>query len=252
MDVSEAVLVLAGGLAAGTVNAIIGSGTLITFPLLLAAGLPPVVANVTNTVGLVPGSLTAVAGYRDVLARHRRASARLAACSFAGSLAGAALLLTLPEDAFALAAPVLVIAALVLVVVQPRLARAVAARRRAAAARRGAGPLALVAIALAGVYGGYFGAAQGIVLFAILGTALPDDLQRVNATRNLLAGVANGVAAVVFVLVADVDWAAAATIAVGAAAGGVLGARVGRRLSARALRAVVVVVGLAAVVQLVR
>ncbi len=251
MDVSEAVLVLAGGLAAGTVNAIIGSGTLITFPLLLAAGLPPVVANVTNTVGLVPGSLTAVAAYRDVLAEHRRPSARLAACSLAGSLAGAALLLTLPEDAFALAAPVLVLAALVLVVVQPRLARALAARRRPAA-RRGAGPLALVAIALAGVYGGYFGAAQGIVLFAILATALPDDLPRVNATRNLLAAVANGVAAVVFVLVADVDWAAAATIAVGAAAGGVLGARVGRRLSARALRAVVVVVGLAAVVQLVR
>jgi hypothetical protein len=251
VDVSEAVLVLAGGLAAGTVNAIIGSGTLITFPLLLAAGLPPVVANVTNTVGLVPGSLTAVAAYRDVLAEHRRPSARLAACSLAGSLAGAALLLTLPEDAFALAAPVLVLAALVLVVVQPRLARALAARRRPAA-RRGAGPLALVAIALAGVYGGYFGAAQGIVLFAILATALPDDLPRVNATRNLLAAVANGVAAVVFVLVADVDWAAAATIAVGAAAGGVLGARVGRRLSARALRAVVVVVGLAAVVQLVR
>ncbi len=254
MDAAEAILVLLAGLAAGTINAIIGSGTLITFPVLLAAGYPPVVANVTSTVGLVPGSFAAVAGYRDALAGHGRRSLRYAACSFAGSLAGAALLLTLPGDAFATVVPVLIGGALVLIVLQPRIARAVTARRERRGARTTgeAGPLAMLAIVLAGVYGGYFGAGQGIVLFAILATALPDDLQRVNGTRNLLAGVVNAVAALVFVLVADVAFAAAALVAVGATAGGVLGARVGRRLSPRALRAVIVAVGLAAMVELIR
>lgn len=248
MDGLEAILVLAAGLAAGTINAIIGSGTLITFPVLLAAGFPPVVANQTSTLGLVPGSVAAVIGSRGDLAGHGRRTARYAACSLVGTATGAALLLSLPGEAFETVVPVLIAGALILIVLQPRLARAVAARRRPGAAELG--PVALVAIAGAGVYGGYFGAAQGIMLFAVLATALPDDLARVNVTRNLLAATVNAVSALIFVVVGDPDYGAAALIAVGATAGGVLGARVGRRLAPRTLRVVIVLVGLAAIVQL--
>ena len=250
MTAAEALIVLVAGLGAGTINAVIGSGTLITFPVLLAVGYPPVVANVSNNVGLVPGSLTAVYTYRRELAGRWRHALGLAAGSAVGSLIGAILLLSLPESAFEVIVPVLIAGALVLVAFQPRISAAVEARRRPGRAR-GGGPLLRGGIFATGVYGGYFGAAQGILLFALLGTALPDDLQRANALRNLLAGTANGVAAVVFRTAADLAWAAVALLAVGAAAGGVIGARVGRRLSPPALRAVVVVVGLTAIARLV-
>ena len=247
-DLGEALLVLVAGLTAGTINAIVGSGTLITFSVLLAAGYPPVVANVTSTVGLVPGSFAAVATLRETLAGHGRRTARYALCSLTGSLLGAALLLTLPEDAFEVVVPALILVALVLIVLQPRITATVVARRRPG--RPEAGPFALLALVGAGVYGGYFGAGQGILLFAVLATALPDDLDRVTGTRNLLAGVVNAIAALVFVTVADVAFAAAGLIAVGATLGGVLGARIARRLSPAVLRAVVVVVGLVAVADL--
>ena len=249
VDVFDAALVLLAGLAAGTINAIIGSGTLITFPVLLAAGFAPVVANQTSTLGLVPGSLAAVLGSRRDLAGHGRRTARYAACSLVGSATGAALLLSLPAQTFETVVPLLIAGALVLIVLQPRVARAVAERRRPGAAELG--PVALVALTGAGVYGGYFGAAQGIMLFAVLATALPDDLPRVNVTRNLLAATVNAVSALVFVVLGDPDFSAAALIAVGATAGGVLGARVGRRLTPRTLRVVIVLVGLAAIAQLV-
>ncbi len=248
MSAAEALLVLAAGLGAGTINAVIGSGTLITFPVLLAVGYPPVVANVSNNVGLVPGSLTAVYTYRRELVGRWRHAFGLAAFSAVGSLIGSLLLLSLPESAFEVIVPVLIAGALVLVAFQPRISAAVQARRRPGAPR--GGPVLRGGIFATGVYGGYFGAAQGILLFALLGTALPDDLQHANALRNLLAGVANGVAAVVFLTLADVAWEAALLLAIGAAAGGVAGARVGRRLSPTALRAVVVVVGLTAIARL--
>ena len=249
MSAAEALLVLVAGLGAGTINAVIGSGTLITFPVLLAVGYPPVVANVSNNVGLVPGSLTAVHGYRSELAGRWRQALGLATASAVGSLLGAILLLSLPESAFEVIVPLLIAGALVLVAFQPRISRWVEARRRPGSAR--GGPLLRGGIFATGVYGGYFGAAQGILLFALLGTALPDDLQHANALRNLLAGTANGVAAVVFLLAADVAWLAVLLLALGAAVGGVIGARIGRRLSASALRVVVVAVGLTAVVRLV-
>lgn len=243
MTVLEAIAVLCAGLTAGTINAVIGSGTLVTFPVLLAVGYPPVVANVTNGLGLVPGSVTAVHGYRRELRGHWRHAFGLVACSAVGAVVGAVLLLALPAEWFRFVVPALIAGALVLVVLQPRISAWVLARRPDVATGRGLRG----AIGLTGVYGGYFGAGQGIMLFALLGTALPDDLQRVNALRNLLAGTANGVSAAIFIVAADVAYGAAGLIAVGAAAGGVLGARIGRRLSPRALRGLVVVVGVVAI-----
>ncbi len=242
------IVVLLAGLVAGTINAVAGSGTLVTFPALLAVGLPPVTANVSNGLGLVPGSFAAVHQYRHELRGRWREALGLARFSAVGAVLGAILLLALPAEWFRYVAPVLIAAALALILVQPRLSAWVAARRaEGLAGNRHGLPLG---IGLTGIYGGYFGAGQGIVLFAMLGTALPDNLQRVNALRNLYAGTANAVSALVFVLIADVDFRAAGLIALGAVAGGVLGARIGQRLSPGALRAVVVVVGLAAIAQL--
>lgn len=256
MTLLEAIAILAAGLGAGTINAVIGSGTLVTFPVLLAVGYPPVVANTTNGLGLVPGSFTAAYGYRAELAGNWRSALLLASCSAVGAVAGAILLLELPADLFEVIVPVLIAGALVLVVFQPRVAAWVAARRAARAGTTAAGHAEnavglRVGIGATGVYGGYFGAGQGILLFALLGTALPDDMARLQGLRNTLAGTANGVAALVFVLVADISYGAAALIAVGASLGGILGARVGRRLSPTTLRALVVVVGVAAILQLV-
>lgn len=255
MTVLEAIAILSAGLAAGTINAVIGSGTLVTFPVLLAVGYPPVVANTTNGLGLVPGSFTAAYGYRAELAGNWRSALLLASCSAVGAIAGAILLLELPADWFEVIVPVLIAGALLLVVFQPRVAAWVAGRREARTTTTVGSAENTVGlrtgIGLTGVYGGYFGAGQGILLFALLGTALPDDMARLQGLRNLLAGTANGIAALVFVLVADISYGAAALVAVGAAAGGVLGARIGRRLSPTTLRALVVVVGIAAILQLV-
>jgi uncharacterized membrane protein YfcA len=248
VSAAEAILVLVAGMAAGTINAVIGSGTLLTFPILLAVGYPPVIANVSNNIGLVPGSMTAVYSYREELRGRRGKILRYASATAAGALAGSLLLLALPESAFEVIVPVLIAGALVLVVLQPRISAAVVARREKVKPHGGA--LLRLGVFLTGIYGGYFGAGQGILLFAMLGTALPDDLQQANALRNLLAGTANGVAAVVFIAVADVAWEPAVLLALGAAGGGVIGARVGRRLSATAMRAVVVVVGLTAIARL--
>jgi uncharacterized membrane protein YfcA len=217
--------------------------------VLLAVGYPPLTANVSNSLGLVPGSMSGAYGYRRELAGQRGRIARFAPVSALGACAGAALLLTMPPAAFEAIVPAFVALGLVLVVLQPRLNRWLLARRRADAPPDG-GRLALGLNGLVAIYGGYFGAAQGIMLLAILGVALDDDLQRVNALKNVLAGLVNLTSAIVFVLVAHLAWAAVLLLAVGSTAGGQLGARVGRRLPARALRAVIVVVGLAAIAKL--
>jgi uncharacterized membrane protein YfcA len=245
----ECLAVLAAGVFAGTINTVVGSGTLVTFPVLLAVGYGPVTANVSNTLGLVPGSVSGAIGYRAELAGQHRRILTLGAASLVGGIAGAVLLLSLPSEAFATIVPVLIALALVLVVVQPRLARALAARR--AEVRPHGGPLLWSGVLGTGVYGGYFGAAQGIILLALMGIALPEDMQRLNALKNVLAGLVNGVAAVVFIFFATVAWLPALLLAIGSTAGGQLGARVGRRLSPAVLRGVIVVVGVAAIVQLV-
>jgi uncharacterized membrane protein YfcA len=243
----EATLIVLAGLGAGTINAVVGSGSLITFPTLVWVGLPPVVANVSNTVGLVPGAVSGAWGYRRELAGQRDRLVRLGMCTLTGSVVGAILLLVLPPGVFAAVVPVLIMLACVLVVIQPWLVRRLADRPR----RDHGGPLVWLFVFATGMYGGYFGAAQGVLLIAVLALGLDETLQRVNAAKNVLAGLANLVAGVLFVIVADVNWAAAGLVAVGAAAGGLLGARVARRLPPAALRAVVVLIGIIAIVTLV-
>jgi uncharacterized membrane protein YfcA len=244
----HALAIFAAGVVAGLINTVVGSGTLFTFPVLLGFGYAPVVANVSNTVGLVPGSAAGAFGYRRELSGQRHRTVPLAAASVLGGVAGAVLLLSLPASAFKSIVPVFIAIALLLIVAQPRLSRALEHRRRPAHAR--AGPLATLGVFASGVYGGYFGAAQGILLLAILGLAIDDDLQRINALKVVLAGLVNLVAGLVFVFVAHIAWLAAALIAVGSTAGGLLGARAGRRLPPQALRAVIVVVGISAIVRL--
>ncbi|MET7773097.1 sulfite exporter TauE/SafE family protein [Nocardia sp. NPDC005366] len=248
----EMLAVFAAGIAAGGINTIVGSGTLITFPVLLAFGLPPVTANVSNTIGLVPGSISGVIGYRRELAGQRARLLQLGTASLLGGITGAVLLLTLPADAFKAIVPVLIIAALILVVVQPRLARWVKRRRDGdtGPAPEHGGPILLAAVYATGIYGGYFGAAQGVLLIGLLGVFVHEDMQRLNGVKNVLALIVNAVSAVIFIAVAEVDWIAVALIAVGSIIGGQLGATVGRRMSPTVLRAVIVVVGTIAVIRL--
>jgi uncharacterized membrane protein YfcA len=249
MSVGEALAIAGAGLAAGTINVVVGSGTLITFPVLLAFGYAPVTANVSNTVGLVPGSVSGAVGYRLELAGQARRARRLGVVSVAGGISGAVLLLALPSSAFKAIVPVFIVGALALTLAQPRLNRWLAVRR---VDLRGEHMhlLTMAAVYVVGVYGGYFGAAQGILLLAILGVTLAQDLQRTNALKNVLAALVNGVAAIYFIFAADVRWAPAAIIAGASIIGGQLGARYGRRLPPQGLRALIVVVGIAAIVQL--
>jgi uncharacterized membrane protein YfcA len=245
----EVLAVCAAGMAAGAINAVVGSGSLITFPTLVAVGLDPVVANVSNNIGLVPGSFTGAYGYRQELKGQRDRLVRLGLASCLGSLIGGTLLLFLDPGVFQVVVPVLIAGACVLVVVQPRLSARLAAGRRHAHTHGGAA--LWLGVLAAGVYGGYFGAAQGVLLIGLLGSFLSEGLQRVNAAKNVLSLIVNGTAAVLFVIVAEVDWQAVAAVAVGAMVGGFAGARVGRRIPAPVLRGVIVVVGVAAIVKLV-
>lgn len=246
MSWAEALVVVLAGLAAGTINTIVGSGSLITFPTLLAVGYPPVLANVSNTIGLVPGSLSGAVGYRRELSGQSGRLLRLGAASGLGAVAGALLLLVLPDAVFAAVVPVLILLGCALVAVQPWLTAGVG---RAGRSGRG-GPVLWALVFGTGVYGGYFGAAQGVLLMAILGLGLDETLQRVNAAKNVLALLVNAVAGLVFVAVTEVAWLAAGLVATGAVVGGQLGASVGRRLPPLVLRVVIVAVGLAAVVVL--
>jgi uncharacterized membrane protein YfcA len=237
----EVFAILAAGFAAGTINTIVGSGSLLTFPTLLAFGYSPVVANVSNTVGLVPGSISGAVGYRQELRGQGRRVALMSLVGAVGGLTGAVLLLVLPATSFERVVPFLILGACLLVARQPRLSRTVAERRSANAREH---PLPLLGgVFLTGIYGGYFGAAQGVILIALLGIFLPDDIQRLNALKNVIAAVVNGVAGVVFVIVAPVSWPPALLLAAGAIVGGQVGALVGRRLPPTALRGTIVVVG---------
>jgi uncharacterized membrane protein YfcA len=244
----QAVAVMAAGLAAGAVNAVIGSGSLITFPTLLAVGYSPIVANVSNNIGLVPGSATGIYGFRRELEGQGKRARTLAVGSASGSAIGAVLLLTLPSTVFDKVVPVLVLTACVLMAIQPRLTRWVASRKPEGARDVGLAPIAIAFVT--GIYGGYFGAAQGIILIAMLAVFVPDRLTRSNALKNVLAGTVNTVAAVLFILFADVAWLAVALVAAGAIVGGALGAVVGRRIPPIVLRVLVIALGLFVAVRL--
>ena len=250
MSLPHALEIFGAGIVAGTINTVVGSGTLFTFPVLLAIGYAPVTANVSNTVGLVPGSVAGAIGYRRELAGQRARLIRFAIASIAGGILGAVLLLSLPASAFKDIVPAFIVIALVLIVLQPRIGRALEARRSRSTGHPGV--VAMLAVFASGISGGYFGAAQGIMLLAILGLSLPDEhLQRVNALKVVLAGLVNLVAGIIFVFSAHIAWLPALLIAIGSIIGGIAGARWGRRLPPAALRAVIVVVGITAIVRLV-
>ncbi|MBA2254085.1 MAG: sulfite exporter TauE/SafE family protein [Chloroflexi bacterium] len=251
MSMLEMTAVVLAGVAAGAVNTIVGSGSLITFPTLLAVGYSPLVANVSNTIGLVPGSLSGVVGYRREMVGQRRRAVPLLVAAGLGGLTGGLLLLVLPAEAFTRIVPVLILVACGLVIVQPRLSRWVAERRREAGRdETHGGPVLALGVYLTGIYGGYFGAAQGVILIALLSILIADDLQRLNGLKNALAMVINAIAAVLFIAVAPVAWLPALLIAVGSTVGGQIGATVGRRLSPLILRAVIVVIGVAVALKL--
>lgn len=246
--------IFAAGFGAGTINTIVGSGTLISFPVLLLLGYPPVVANVSNTLGLVPGSLSGTFGYR----RELRATAHLARlllpASAVGGAAGAALLFLLPSEAFELIVPALIALGIAMALLGPLVQRA-AARRAASRPESASVPWwksagTFAGVLLLGVYGGYFGAAQGILVVGLLSLLTAETIQSLNGLKNLLVMVVNLIAAATFALIApaSLDWPAVALIATGSALGGLIGARIGRRLPAPALRGAIAVVGTAAIV----
>jgi uncharacterized protein len=243
----EAAIIALAGLWAGLINAVVGSGTLVTFPVLVALGYPPVTATTSNAIGLITGSITGAVGYRSELEGQGRRLARYGVASFLGAIVGAVLLLKLPADAFETVVPVLVGISVILVLVQPLLSRRLSNRT---AVDRTASPLLYVLIFLVGIYGGYFTAAQGIMLVGVMGLLVADPLQRLNAFKNALAAVVNVVAGVIYAFAAPVSWPVVAVLAVSSTVGGLLGATVGKRLSPRVLRGVIVVIGVAAVVHL--
>lgn len=256
MSLWEAVLIAVAGMAAGTINTIVGSGTLVTFPTLLFFGYAPVSANVSNSLGLVAGGVSGAWGYRRELKGQRPILMALVPASLAGGVIGALLLLVLPESAFETIVPALIALALVLVVAGPRLNRWAAARRErtgAVSARQGYGwprwAALVVGVLLGGVYGGYFGAAQGVLLVGLMGVLLPLGLQQINGIKNVLAMVVNLVAAGVFLVVQpeQIDWLVVVLIAAGSTIGGVLGARVGRAMPPWLLRGVIIVIGVVAI-----
>jgi uncharacterized protein len=253
--VLELLAILAAGFWAGMINTVVGSGTLVTFPVLLLVGYPPLVANVSNNIGLVGGNISGSIGYRTELAGRGRAVKRLLPASALGGITGALLLLVLPASAFRAIVPVLVAIGLVMVVFGPPLQRRLTrshVESEDAARPPGRRAGLLVGTFVLGVYGGYFGAAQGVLLVGLLSVLTTDPLQTLNGVKNVLVTAVNGLAAVTFMVVSwhSVNWVVVLIIAVGATLGGVAGARFGRRLSPRWLRAVIVVVGLAALVRL--
>lgn len=254
MSAFEIAAIVLAGLAAGTINTIVGSGTLITFPTLLFFGYAPVTANISNSLGLVPGGLTGAWGYRHELRSLGPMLRRLAPASLLGSITGALLLLVLPPAAFEAIVPVLILLALVLVLAGPRLQRwaATTSTGRTGQVSTGRWVALLLGVLVAGMYGGYFGAAQGVLLLGLMSILLPHSLQQINGIKNVLGMIVNLVAALVFLVVAPevVDWTVVLLISCGSLLGGVLGARVGRRMPPALLRGVIVVIGTVAIVNL--
>lgn len=244
----ELLLVAAAGLAAGAINAVVGSGTLITYPVLLGTGLSPVTANGTNAVGLAVGGVSSAVAYREELRPRKRALLPLALLVMVGGVVGALLVVSLPETVFEAVVPWLILSAVVLVALQPTITRRL--RGRVHHLTRRARDLPLW-VWLMGVYGGYFGAGQGVMYMAVLGLRYDDDVQQSNAAKNLFAGLANVAAAVVFIAAGRVVWPFVVALWVGSLVGGYYGGRVARRIPDVVLRGIVVAVGLYAAAYLV-
>jgi len=251
VELISGILVFFAGLWAGTINSVVGSGTLVTFPVLIALGLAPVTASMSNAMGLVAGGAAGAWGYRRELKGRGRQLLKLLPASLLGGITGAWLLLHLPEEVFHYAAPVLIVLALLMVVFQPRLQRWVRTREENpehALRDKHHGVLLVMLVYLAGVYGGYFVAAQGILLVGILGVFMTGTIQNANAMKNFLVLGVNLIAATSYVLFAfdRIDWIVVAIIAVSSLIGGLVGSSVGRRLSPPVLRGVIFALGLVA------
>ncbi|KSU77704.1 hypothetical protein GA0061083_1599 [Pseudarthrobacter enclensis] len=256
MEILSSILVFFAGLWAGTINAVVGSGTLVTFPVLIALGITPVVASMSNAMGLVAGTAAGAWGYRRELAGRGRQLLKLLPASLLGGITGAWLLLHLPEKVFHYVAPVLLVLALLMVMFQPKLQSWVRTREQNpehAVRDRSHGVLLVVLVYLAGVYGGYFVAAQGILLVGILGVFLSGTMQNANAMKNILVLGVNMVAAISYLLFAfdRINWLVVLLIAVSSTIGGLVGARVGRKLSPKVLRGVIFTLGMVALVVMV-
>lgn len=295
LSVAQLLLILVAGIWAGAINTVVGSGTLVTFPVLVAMGVPPVSATVSNAMGLIAGNFTGAWGYRREIRQVKSVLKKLVPASILGGVIGATLLITLPEEVFGRVAPILIVISLGFVIAQPRLSAWV--RARAAAREKDAespGPAAdstndvtgdpaegapekaatpgkpsmptvslvlMLLVFAAGIYGGYFVAAQGILLMGILGIFLMANIQQANGVKNLLVAVVNLTAAISYVLVdyllreaADrvILWEVVVVIAVGSTLGGLIGAWVGRRLSPLVLRLIIVTLGLVALFVMLR
>lgn len=242
----QGVLIALAGLWAGMINTVVGSGTLVTFPVLVALGYPPVTATTSNAIGLISGTITGAYGYRHELVGQRDRLLRYGVASFFGAIGGTVLLLSLPADAFESIVPVLVGLSVVLVAVQPLLAK----RLGGGSGSSRSGPLLYGLIFAIGIYGGYFTAAQGIMLVGVMGLLLTDPLQRLNAFKNALAAVVNLVAGVIYAFVAPISWPVVAVLAVSSTVGGLLGAKIGRKFPPVVLRVIIVIIGAAAIVDL--
>jgi uncharacterized membrane protein YfcA len=251
VEILSSILVFFAGLWAGTINAVVGSGTLVTFPVLIALGVAPVVASMSNAMGLVAGTAAGAWGYRRELAGRGRQLLKLMPASLLGGITGAWLLLHLPEKVFGYVAPVLLVAALLMVLFQPKLQAWIRNREQNpehAIKDKSHGILLVVMIYLAGVYGGYFVAAQGILLVGILGVFLSGTMQNANAMKNILTLTVNMVAAVSYLIFAfdRINWWVVLLIAVSSTIGGLLGSKVGRKLSPKVLRGVIFTLGIVA------
>ncbi|WP_309647022.1 sulfite exporter TauE/SafE family protein [Nocardioides sp.] len=247
----EQLAVLAAGLGAGILTSTVGVASLLSFPVLVAVGLPPVVANVSNTIGMTPAGLSGSFGYREELREHPRVTATVIATCAIGSVLGAVLLLALPAGVFEAVVPWLILGTCLLVGAQPTISRAL--RRRLpedheAAVRTRMSPVTTGFSTLVGVYGGYFGAGSGVMMVAVLGFGLDLELRVVNGLKTLAILSGNVIAALIFVVVAEVDWRAVALLAAGSVVGGYVGARVGRRLPPTLFRVLIVLAGITAAV----
>jgi uncharacterized membrane protein YfcA len=247
MSASHALVIVLAGVGAGIFNGVAGGGSLISFPILLGLGYPALTANITNTIGIWPGYLASVAGFRDEIGDQARRLARLTPIALAGGVAGALLLLTTSPGTFENVVPWLVLGAAALFAVQPYLRRAL---DRNSTHPRTRPVLLVVGVFATSVYGGYFGAAMGVMFLAVLGLALPVSLAHTSGLRAVLSMIVNGIAAVVFLVHGGLAWAAVGWLALGSLVGGYVGARLALALPAPALRVVVVVIGVGTAVKL--